>query len=125
MELEIQRIPVILPVQENQHPKRGTKQTAEQGSSGRSQDRAESRKFLATTSYTKAELESYLNKLFGSNLLFNKKLKFSINQELNQVIVKVIDGSTDEVIKEIPSAELQRLQAKINEAIGLLFDEKI
>ena len=57
--------------------------------------------------------------------LFNRKLKFSINKEINRIIVKVIDGNTDKVIKEIPPQEIQSLVARIKEAIGILFDEKI
>jgi len=57
--------------------------------------------------------------------LFNKRLKITVNEEIERVVVKVIDGSTDKVIKEIPPQELQRLIARIKETIGLLFDEKI
>ena len=57
--------------------------------------------------------------------LFNRKLKFSINKEIDRVIVKVIDANTDKLIKEIPPQEIQRLIARIKEAIGILFDEKI
>jgi flagellar protein FlaG len=41
------------------------------------------------------------------------------------VIVKVIDSRTDEVIKEIPPEQLQRLHGRIREAIGLIVDESI
>ncbi|TFH05784.1 MAG: flagellar protein FlaG [Spirochaetales bacterium] len=53
----------------------------------------------------------------------NKRLKFSINRELGQVVVKVIDSQTDKVIKELPPEELQRMHVRIREAIGLLIDE--
>lgn len=56
---------------------------------------------------------------------FDRRLKFSINRELNQVVVKVIDTETDKVIKELPSQEIQRLHVAIREAIGLLIDEVI
>ena len=55
----------------------------------------------------------------------NRRLKFSINRDLNQVVVKVIDRETDKVIKELPSEEIQRLHVRIREAIGLLIDEVI
>ena len=55
----------------------------------------------------------------------DKRLKFSINQDLGQVVVKVIDRQTDKVIKELPPRELQRLHVRIREAIGLLIDEEI
>lgn len=57
--------------------------------------------------------------------MFNRELKFQVSKELNRVIVKVIDSSTDKVIREIPSAEVQRLQLRIKETLGLLFDESI
>lgn len=57
--------------------------------------------------------------------MFDRKLQFQINRELNDVIVKVIDSRTDKVIREIPSAEIQKLQLRIKETLGLLFDESI
>ncbi len=57
--------------------------------------------------------------------LFNKKLRFSVNEEIGRVVVKVLDAKTDKLIKEIPPAEIQRLIARIKETIGLLFDEQI
>jgi len=55
----------------------------------------------------------------------NKRLSFHVNRELHQVIVKVIDRTTDKVIKELPPEELQRMHVRIREAIGLLIDEEI
>lgn len=55
--------------------------------------------------------------------IFDRKLQFRVNEELKRVVVKVIDSNTDKVIREIPSAEIQKLQLRIKEALGLLFDE--
>lgn len=57
--------------------------------------------------------------------MFDRKLQFRVNKELDQVVVKVIDSTTDKIIREIPSAEIQKLQMRIKEALGLLFDESI
>jgi flagellar protein FlaG len=57
--------------------------------------------------------------------MFDRKLQFRMNDELGVVVVKVIDSNTDKVIREIPSAEIQKLQMRIKEALGLLFDESI
>jgi flagellar protein FlaG len=59
------------------------------------------------------------------SLAFNKKLKFVVDHESNEVTVKVIDGETDKVIKILPPEELQRLHNKIRETIGFLFDERV
>jgi flagellar protein FlaG len=120
MELEIHGLKTYTPVQDSQQrPEAGTPQPAH----GRTDQ--SSTPVVIETTYSKEEIERYLNDLLHSHLMYNRRLKFSVNQELNKVIVKVIDGSTDEVIKEIPPEEIQRLQARIRDAIGLLFDEKI
>jgi len=69
--------------------------------------------------------EIYLKDILTITSIFNRRLKFSINRESNQVIVKVIDGETDNVIKEIPPEALQRLHSRMRESIGLLIDEEI
>lgn len=54
-----------------------------------------------------------------------RKLQFKVNNDTKKIVVKVIDASTDKVVREIPSEEIQKLQARIRETIGLLFDETI
>ena len=56
---------------------------------------------------------------------FNKKLQFIVDQNSNEVIVKVIDKATDKVIKVLPPEELQRLHRKLKETIGFLFNEMV
>ena len=69
--------------------------------------------------------EQYIKEIVDYTHFFNKRLRFSVNRELEQVVVKVIDRDTDKVIKEIPPEVLQRLHVRIREAIGLLIDESI
>ncbi|GHU92580.1 hypothetical protein FACS189479_02010 [Spirochaetia bacterium] len=59
------------------------------------------------------------------SLAFDKKLKFVVDHESHEVIVKVIDSATDKVIKVLPPEELQRLHSRIKETIGFLFDERV
>ena len=56
---------------------------------------------------------------------FNKKLKFVVDQQSNEVIVKVIDKFTDKVIKILPPEEFQRLHRKLKETISFLFNEMV
>ncbi len=60
-----------------------------------------------------------------SDAVMGRKVKFNVNQELNQVVVSIIDPATDRIIREIPSADIQKLKVRIRKAIGLLFDEMI
>jgi flagellar protein FlaG len=59
------------------------------------------------------------------SLAFNKKLRFMVDHESHEIMVKVIDPETDKVIKVLPPEELQRLHEKIRETLGFLFDERI
>ncbi len=69
-------------------------------------------------------LQQALDQLERTFSIFNKRLKFYVNREIGRVVVKVIDSTTDKVIKEIPPEEIQRLIARIKEAIGMVIDEK-
>ncbi len=71
------------------------------------------------------KVSKFVEQLQSISDMFDRKLQFQVNRELNDVIVKVIDSRTDKVIREIPSAEIQRLQLRIKETLGLLFDESI
>ena len=73
----------------------------------------------------KSDIQGPLEELETLSWAFNRRLKFTINHDLDRVVVKVIDGATDKVIKELPPEALQRVHARIREAIGLLLDEEI
>lgn len=60
-----------------------------------------------------------------SQLIAGSKLQFSVNKELGSVVVSVIDANTKEVLKQIPSEEIQNLKLRIRKAIGNIFDEVI
>lgn len=55
--------------------------------------------------------------------VFSRKIEFSVNKDINRVIVKIIDPATNDTIKVIPSEEIQQIQKRIQDALGLLFDE--
>ncbi len=58
-----------------------------------------------------------------SDRVMGRELQFNVNKELGSVVVKVVDPSTDQVVKEIPSEEIQNLKIRIRKAIGVLFDQ--
>lgn len=60
-----------------------------------------------------------------SDMTIGRKLQFNVNSDLNKVVISVVDRSTNQVIKEIPSEDVQKMQARFNKVIGLLFDEMI
>ena len=58
------------------------------------------------------------------NIMHNIDLRFSVHKASGQIMVTVIDETTGEVIREIPSSELLNLAAKLDEMVGILFDQK-
>ena len=53
----------------------------------------------------------------------SKELRYDMNEQLDQVVVTVVDPSTNKVIKEIPSAEVQEMRIRVKDAIGSFIDE--
>lgn len=60
-----------------------------------------------------------------SDMVMGGKIRFNVNNELGSIVVKVVDPKTDQVLKEIPSVDIQKLKIQIRKAIGLLFDELV
>ncbi len=60
-----------------------------------------------------------------SDLITGRKLQFSVNKDLNSVIITVLDSKTNQVVKEIPSEDIQNLKLRIRKALGNLFDEVV
>lgn len=83
------------------------------------------RKQIVSTERQRNEIRANLDRLEKTYLAFNRRLKFSVNEEIDRVVVKVIDAETDKVIKEIPPQEIQDLVARIQQAIGVMVDEMI
>lgn len=54
-----------------------------------------------------------------------RKLRFNVNEELGQVVVKIVDPSTDKVLREIPSVDMQELRIMMRQTIGVLVDETV
>ncbi|MFA6936610.1 MAG: flagellar protein FlaG [Treponema sp.] len=60
-----------------------------------------------------------------SDIAMGHKLQFNVNEDLGEVIIKVVDPKTNQTIREIPSADVQKMQMRISKVIGLIFDEMI
>ena len=52
-------------------------------------------------------------------------LLFSVHEQTEQVMVRVTNQNSGEVIREIPSQEFLDLAAKFEQMVGLMFDMKI
>ena len=60
-----------------------------------------------------------------SEMVYGRKLQFNVNKELKQVVIAIVDQNTNQVIKEIPSEDMQKLKLRIRKAIGNLYNELV
>ncbi len=55
----------------------------------------------------------------------NARIELNFNQDTGRVVAKVTDRSNGDVLREIPSKELQHLFSQIREYLGSVVDEEI
>lgn len=54
----------------------------------------------------------------------NKRFEFNIHEKTKQIMIKVIDTDTNEVVREIPNEKILDMVAKMCEMAGILVDER-
>jgi flagellar protein FlaG len=52
------------------------------------------------------------------------RLSFSKDEETGDIVIKIIDNKTDEVIKQIPPKEFEELKKRLGDILGLVLDKK-
>ena len=52
-----------------------------------------------------------------------RELRFSVDTKSGDTIIMVVDRTTDEVVRQIPSAEIVALRQRLEETAGGFFDE--
>ncbi|WP_413300379.1 flagellar protein FlaG [Bacillus sp. 1P10SD] len=78
---------------------------------------------------TKAQSKEKTEKVIQSMNDFlkasNTHLKFQFHEELKEYYVTLVDDTTNEVVKEIPSKKLLDMYAAMTDYLGLLVDKKV
>lgn len=81
---------------------------------------AESAKLSSTLDQVKEAVESVKEYVKP----FNGSLEFSVLEDTHQVIVKVVDNATKEVIRQIPSEEMVAIARALNSLKGLFVKQQ-
>jgi flagellar protein FlaG len=74
---------------------------------------------------TKEKMESVVRGMNEFLTVSNTHLKFEFHDELKEYYVTIVDDSTKEVVKEIPSRKVLDMYAAMTEFVGLMVDKKI
>jgi len=56
---------------------------------------------------------------------FSTQLRFSVHRATNEIMVKVVDSKSGEIIREIPPEKILDAVARMQETLGLLLDAKV
>jgi flagellar protein FlaG len=79
----------------------------------------------ASASASPTELKQIVGQIQSQLDSINVSVQYSVyGQKDDKVAVKVVDKDTGKVIREIPPKEIQALQDKMSELVGLIFDRK-
>jgi len=79
-------------------------------------EKASLKDFTEQVHETVQEMNAQLN-------LTNRSIRFSIDEQSHELVVKVVDTETDKVIKQIPADEILRLREHLKDLSGLIVEE--
>lgn len=89
-------------------------------------------KVVETIKPATADVDEALNVLNQAAVFEQRSLSFMVDEVSGRSIIKVIDRSTEQLIRQIPSEELlkvaqdiKRLQEEMGQSIGFLVDRQV
>jgi flagellar protein FlaG len=56
---------------------------------------------------------------------FKTEAQFTIERELNMIIIKIKDRDTGEIVRQIPPEVAVKIAKNLQELMGILFDKKV
>jgi len=74
----------------------------------------------ATTPPSRDDVSAAVSKLNEAMLSSSQSLKFEIDDDTRQVVVKIIDQSTQEILRQMPTEEALHMAKSIDKLQGLL-----
>ena len=74
---------------------------------------------------TEEEAIRLIEKANKDFIAYDRRFEFSIHEATKQIMVKIIDVNTEEVIRELPPEKILDIVAAIWEVAGIIVDRKI
>ena len=72
----------------------------------------------------KTPLKEVVERLNSAEDFHDRGIRFSVDEETGKVVVRIVDSSTNEVVKQIPSEEILRMARNIDEFLGLYLNKR-
>lgn len=70
------------------------------------------------------DVQRVAEKLSRTAQIFNVQAKFSVHKATKEIMVKIVDTETGQVLREIPPEKMLDLAAAMRELLGLIVDKK-
>lgn len=74
---------------------------------------------------TKKELEDSVQRVNESLKIVNTALEISLDREVDDKVVRVLNTQSGEVLRQIPSKDFLEWEKEYAKLLGMLFDKKI
>lgn len=71
------------------------------------------------------EIQQDIAKINDQLESMNRSIRFSIDEGTKDIVVRVVDENTGEVVMQIPPDEMLRLRERLSEMSGLLVREQV
>ena len=75
--------------------------------------------------YSEEEVIDFIEKANSEFVAYDRKFEFSIHEKTKQIMVKILDSTTNEVIRELPPEKVLDMVAGLWEMAGIIVDRKI
>ncbi|WP_320040057.1 flagellar protein FlaG [uncultured Desulfobacter sp.] len=85
----------------------------------------ESTNKTSETQMTTEEVKEVVESFQEMSETIQTKLSFSVDEENNEIVVKIFDKESEELIRQFPSDEMLSLQDKMSDLAGFLFDQQV
>lgn len=71
------------------------------------------------------EIHGFVEKANNLVLIFDKSIKFVVDEKSGKKFIDVIDNKTNEVIKKIPPENIRKFVDAIANVVGMIIDKKV
>jgi len=96
-----------------------------QALSSKEKEVAQPRKALQKDTRTAEEIRKDLEGINNQLRIANRSIQFSIDEGSHDIVVRVVDKESGEVIREVPPESVIRLREHMAEISGLLVEEEV
>lgn len=74
---------------------------------------------------SREEIEKSLVKINELAKSLSRKLSFSYDDRIEKIVVKVMEGDSEKIIRQIPPEEMIRLSLRMDEIMGMLINQNV